>query len=73
MINIISTFYVSKYSSNLDNLRSKELEACIVNNIACPIIEKIHLFVDDNDALIRLRELTNGSEKVVVICVVIKT
>ena len=72
MINIISTFYASKYSSNLDNLRSKELEACLVNNIASQFVEKIHLFIDDNEDLIRLKELTNESEKVVVISVGIK-
>jgi hypothetical protein len=72
MINIVSTFYVSKYSSNLDNLRSKELEDCLVNNIACSFVEKIHLFIDDEDALNRLNELKNGSEKVVVISVGIK-
>lgn len=72
MINIISTFYVSKYSSNLDNLRSKELETCLVNNIASQFVEKIHLFIDDNEDLIRLKELTNESEKVVVISVGIK-
>ena len=67
MINIISTFYVSKYSSSLDILRSKELEACFVNNLACPIVEKIHLFVDDNDAVNKLNELANGSDKFVII------
>jgi hypothetical protein len=67
MINIISTFYISKYSSNLDNLRSKEIEACLINNIASSFVEKIHLFVDDDDALTRLKELTNNSEKVLVI------
>ena len=67
MINIITTFYISKYSSNLDNLRSKELEACLINNISCPFIEKVHLFVDDDDALIRLKELSNNSEKIVII------
>lgn len=72
MINIISTFYISKYSSNLDNLRSKEIETCLINNIASSFVEKIHLFVDDNDALTRLKELTNNSEKVVVICIGIK-
>jgi hypothetical protein len=72
MINIVSTFYISKYSSKLDNLRSKELEACLVNNIASSFIEKIHLFVDDDDSLNRLNELTNNSEKVVVICIGIK-
>lgn len=67
MIHLVSTFYISKYSSNLDNLRSKELEACLINNVSCPFIEKVHLFVDDNDALIRLKELSNNSEKIVVI------
>ena len=72
MINIISTFYVSKYSSNLDIVRSKELESCLINNITSYFVEKIHLFIDDNDSLIRLNELTNNSEKVVVINVGIK-
>ncbi len=45
MINIISSFYVSKYSSNLDKFRSKELEACLVNNIAYSFVEKIHLLL----------------------------
>lgn len=67
MINIISTFYISKYSSNLDNLRSKELEACLVNNIVSTFVEKLHLFVDDEDSLNRVKELSNNSEKVVII------
>ena len=66
MINIISTFYISKYSSRLDNLRTVELETSLLNNISSQCIEKIHLFVDDNDALERLNELSNNSEKVVV-------
>jgi len=66
-MNLISTFYVSKYSHPLDNIRSKEIEQCLINNIACPFIEKIHLFVDDNDALQRLNELSNNSDKIVVI------
>ena len=40
MIHIISTFYISKYSSHLDNLRSKELERCLINNLYCPFVEK---------------------------------
>ena len=72
MINIISTFYVSKYSSNLDSLRTKELETSLINNISSPFVEKIHLFVDDNDSLIRLNELTNNSDKIVIIAVGIK-
>lgn len=67
MINIITTFYLSNYSSHLDNARSEELETCILNNISCQYIEKIHLFVDNNDDLNRLNELTNNSDKVVII------
>jgi len=67
MINIISTFYISKYSSHLDNLRSTELEDCLVNNLSHSSVEKIHLFVDDNDALNRLNEISNNSEKIVII------
>ena len=65
-MNIISTFYISKYSSHLDIARSKEIEQCLCNNITSPFIEKIHLFVDDIDAFIRLNEITN-SDKIVII------
>jgi hypothetical protein len=67
MIHIISTFYISKYSSHLDNLRSKELEQSLINNISSPFVEKIHLFVDDNDALVRLNELSDNSDKIIVV------
>jgi hypothetical protein len=73
MINIISTFYISNYSSHLDKLRSIELEKCLIYNMYCPYIEKIHLFVDDQNALIRLmilmrqHKLSNNSDKVIVI------
>lgn len=67
MIHIISTFYISKYSSHLDNLRSKELEQCLINNLSSPFVEKIHLFVDDNEALIKLNEISNNSDKIIVI------
>lgn len=72
MIHIISSFYISKYSSNLDNLRSKELEACIINNVKSPFVQKLHLFIDDDDALNRVKELTNNSDKIVIISVGMK-
>lgn len=72
MINIISTFYISKYNSHLDDLRSKELEDCIINNVSSSLVEKIHLFVDDNDAVLRLNEISNNSDKIVVIGVGMK-
>jgi hypothetical protein len=67
MINIISTFYISKYNSQLDTLRTQELENCLINNVNSEIIEKIHLFVDDNDAYERIIQITNNSEKIVII------
>jgi hypothetical protein len=67
MINIISTFYITS-----SNLRNKELEACFVNNLSSKYIEKIHLFVDDNTALNKIKELSNNSEKLVIIFVGIK-
>jgi hypothetical protein len=62
MINIISTFYISKYSSDLDNERSKELEESLINNLNCENVEKIHLFVDDEEALDRLNLITNSNK-----------
>lgn len=67
MINIISTFYVSKYSSSLDIERSEELETSLINNFNSDLIEKIHLFVDDNDAVIRLQTLFSNSPKIHII------
>ena len=67
MIHIVSTFYVSKYSSALDIERSKELETSLTNNFNSPLIEKIHLFVDDNDAVIKLQTLFGNSLKIHII------
>ena len=67
MINIISTFYISKYNSHLDSLRSNELENCLINNINSQMIEKIHLFVDDEDAYQKLIQIANKSDKIVII------
>jgi hypothetical protein len=67
MIDLITTFYISKYSSHLDNARSVELEESLLKNLSSNYIKKIHLFVDDNDALTRLNQISNNSEKIVVI------
>ena len=67
MINIVSTFYISNTKSPLDAERTKELEDCLLNNVSSPFIEKIHLFVDNNDAVIRLNEISNNSDKIVII------
>jgi hypothetical protein len=38
-----------------------------VKNFECPIVEKIHLFVDDDEALCELNSITNNSDKVKII------
>ena len=67
MINIISTFYISKYNSWLDLERSHELETCLLNNVKSTIVEKIHLFVDDDAAYQKIIQLTNNSNKIIII------
>ena len=67
MINIISTFYVSKYSSDLDELRTQELISALKNNIDSEYIEKIHLFVDDEISLNKLNEIAKDSNKIKII------
>jgi len=66
-LNIITSFYISKYNDSLDSSRSKELETCLLNNISSTFVEKIHLFVDDIDSLNRLNMLVNDTDKIVVI------
>lgn len=68
MINIISTFYISKYGSSLDNDRTNELCNSFINNLNNDIVEKIHIFVDDFESLKKLNEITknnNNSDKIV--------
>lgn len=67
MINIISTFYISKYSSHLDDARSIELTQSLENNLNSGFVEKIHLFVDDKEAFDKLNNLSINTDKIVVI------
>jgi hypothetical protein len=67
MINIISTFYLSKYNSHLDNLRSQELIDSLLKNLESSLVEKIHLFIDDNESLDKLNNITNHSDKIIII------
>jgi hypothetical protein len=57
MINLISSFYLSKYNSLLDDERTDELIQALINNLNSYIIEKIHLFIDDNDSYEKLNEI----------------
>ena len=67
MINLISTFYLSKYNSDKDTLRSNELISALLKNLESPYIEMIHLFVDDIEAFEKLNSITNNSNKIKVI------
>jgi hypothetical protein len=67
MINLLSTFYISKSNSHLDNLRTEELINALLKNLECPNVEMIHLFVDDYEAFEKLNSLTNNSNKIKVI------
>jgi len=66
MINIITTFYVSDYKSKKDTERTQELVTSLLNNLRSCLIEKIHLFVDNNESLSYLNSITK-SEKIVII------
>jgi hypothetical protein len=61
MINLITTFYLSKYNSPLDNERTDELIEALINNLNSDIIEKIHLFIDDNDTFEKLNEIKSNN------------
>lgn len=67
MIHIVSTFSISKNHSAWDLERNKELETSLGNNVNSIHIEKIHLFVDDHEALQKLQLLFPDSEKLHVI------
>ncbi len=68
-INLITSFYKSKIFSNGDSIRNKELEESLFHNINSPVIEKIHLFVDDELALNSLNQIMKqtGTDKIVII------
>jgi len=70
MINIISTFYISKYNSSLDNDRTNELCEAFINNLNSDIVEKIHLFVDDFESLKKLNDITNKNKNLYKIVII---
>jgi len=59
MINLVTTFYMSKLSSNKNILRNRELVATLLNNIKSKNIEKIHLFLDDEEAHSKILNIIN--------------
>jgi len=68
-IHIITTFYISNTGSSLDAERNIELQTALLKNIESEYIEKVHLFVDNEEAAELLSILTNKSDKVCIISV----
>ena len=54
-MHIISTFYISNTGSCEDNERTEELVYCILHNMSRPYVEKIHLFLDNEQAYDKIK------------------
>lgn len=70
VINIITSFYISKIDNANNNDRNQELVDTLTNNIQSPFVEKIHLYVDDYESykkLFSLFETEVRTEKITVI------
>lgn len=67
MINLITSFYISRFNSELNNDRNEELRQCLKNNLENDFIEKIHLYVDDDESFDYIKTLNN--DKITVISI----
>ena len=70
MINIITSFYISKIDNANNNDRNQELVDTLTNNIQSPFVEKIHLYIDDHESYKKLFSLFENevrTEKITVI------
>ncbi len=67
MINIVTSFFIPKFTSDLNADRYEELKMALNKNLESQLIEKVHLFVDDDLALEYIKQL--NSPKIVVIAV----
>ena len=67
MLNIVTSFFIPKFTSNLNADRYEELKMALNKNLESRLIEKVYLFVDDDLALEYITQL--NSPKIVVIAV----
>ena len=70
MINIITSFFVCKIKNANIEERNNELTNALLKNVESPFIEKVHLFVDDEESYDKLKELFISyleNEKIVII------
>ena len=58
MIHIITSFYISKQNSSMNEARNIELFTALKHNMENIHIEKIHLFLDDVDAFNKIETLS---------------
>jgi hypothetical protein len=66
MINIITSFYISVIPGwNNNEERQNELKECLNINLKNENIEKIHLFLDDENALNYINKLNNNKINIV--------
>lgn len=65
MINIVTSFYTSKLDSTQNDERNNELKTCIENNLNNNNVKKIHLYIDDPEALEYINKL--NSDKINII------
>ena len=66
MINLISSFYIINNNNEIATKRNNELIKSLNNNMNCHLISKIHLFVDDINALnIAINLNTNNKLKII--------
>ena len=66
-INLITSFYILDEDNESKKKRNIELVNSLVNNINCPFIKKIHLFVDDEKSLHRIHLIPEHREKLFII------
>lgn len=62
MIHLITSFYLIDKNDDLSIKRNNELQQCLINNLKSNLITKIHLYVDDENALNKVRELEKNIE-----------
>ena len=67
MIHIITSFYISNLESGKNGERNIELQNALNNNLSNPLIDTVHLYVDNNEALEYILSLNNP--KIVIISV----
>jgi hypothetical protein len=61
-IHLITSFYLIKNNDTMSIQRNNELLECLYNNINNDNICKIHLYVDDNDALNKAIQLNKNNK-----------